>query len=342
MPSSTIELHEFETELVPSPVPYAVLLPDGLDALEGPIPLCLHLHGGGGSRDELVTNKPLYDHQWSTGQLPPMVIATPSTPPVGYYMDAQDGSERWESFIMEELLPHLRKTYSAGPDRSSTVLIGASMGGYGSLKLAFRHPEEFGVVVAIEPAIFPGVEPDDVRPRNRVLGPEIQRSLFGDPPDAEHFRTNNPASILKAHAEEIRRQDLRIYIEVGDGDSLRLHDGTEFLHRLLWSLDIPHEYHLVHGAGHLGPSLPRRILEAQEFLGRALMAEPEPDLTKLTPEEQRYIEALEAGEAAPTMPVTPIDPRAEGLFRLALSDRFAKADQEDPTGSRNFGPLPPC
>ncbi len=340
MPSSRIELHEIETNLVPSPVPYAVLIPDGFDAHDGSIPLCLHLHGGGGSRDELLTQGLLYDHLWSDGSLPPMVVATPSTPPTGYYMDVQDGSQQWERFILAELLPHLRKAYSVGMDRTLTAIIGASMGGYGALKMAFRCPEEFGIVVAIEPALFPALASDDVRPRNQILREDITKALFGDPPDPEHFRANNPASILNVNVKDVRKHQLKIYLEVGDRDTFRFHDGTEFLHRELWRLDIPHEYHLVNGAGHLGPSLPKRILEAQAFLGRALMDEAEPDLTELTPEELRYVDALRSREPNPELPILPIDPRAEGLLRLGFKSELEKSEKEDPSSSRIFGLLP--
>ena len=49
-----------------------------------------------------------------------------------------------------------------------------------------------------------------------------------------------------------------------------LHEGTEFLHRVLWDNGIAHEYHLVHGADHVGRTLRPRSIEALEFLARVL------------------------------------------------------------------------
>ena len=46
---------------------------------------------------------------------------------------------------------------------------------------------------------------------------------------------------------------------MGDSDFLNAHDGTEFLHRLLWDLDLPHEYHLLRNADHGGPTVRPRL-----------------------------------------------------------------------------------
>ena len=56
MPSN-IELSEL------SSVPYAVIAPQD----SGPLPLCVVLMGGGGSRQSLVDCQPLFDTWWAGG-----------------------------------------------------------------------------------------------------------------------------------------------------------------------------------------------------------------------------------------------------------------------------------
>jgi hypothetical protein len=51
---------------------------------------------------------------------------------------------------------------------------------------------------------------------------------------------------------------------------LGLFRGTEFLHRTLFEHDIAHEYRLVHGADHVGPSLLPRMRDGLLFLNRVL------------------------------------------------------------------------
>jgi S-formylglutathione hydrolase len=63
---------------------------------------------------------------------------------------------------------------------------------------------------------------------------------------------------------------MKIYFEVGDADSLGLYRGGEFLHRLLLDKGVKHEYRLVHGADHNDTSIPARLSDAMQFLGRVL------------------------------------------------------------------------
>lgn len=52
-----------ETKLVPSPLEYAVLLPDGYEAAKAPLPLLLFLHGGGGDKGFLARMCSVFDEQ---------------------------------------------------------------------------------------------------------------------------------------------------------------------------------------------------------------------------------------------------------------------------------------
>jgi hypothetical protein len=72
------------------------------------------------------------------------------------------------------------------------------------------------------------------------------------------------------NADRIRESGLQIYIEAGDEDQFWLYEGTEFLHQVLWDQKIKHEYHLVRGADHIGPSMGERQSEAIEFLARTI------------------------------------------------------------------------
>src|SRR5580704_264592 len=118
MPSS-IELSELSSGNLPEPVEYALIVPPG----SGPFPLCVVLIGGGGSRQSLVDCQPLFDRWWEEGVLAPMVFATPSAG-MSYYLEDPRG-ECWDSFIIDEFIPHLRGAYNT----SDTAITGISMGG---------------------------------------------------------------------------------------------------------------------------------------------------------------------------------------------------------------------
>jgi S-formylglutathione hydrolase len=265
-----------ETKLVPSPVEYAVLLPDIYAAAKEPLPLLLFLHGGGGDKSFLARMRSAFDEMWKEGTLPPMVIATPSAAR-SFYMDYKDGSQKWETFLVTDFLEHLRGKYKVTRDRRGTLLFGISMGGMGALRLGFKYPERFGGLVAMEPGIDPVLKWKDLQPRNKFWrGEALMEAIFGKPFDEAYWEANNVATIAVNRAEKLRAANLGIYIEAGDEDLFYLHEATEFLHRLLWDQKIPHEYHLVRGADHVGRTIRPRMMEGLEFLAR-LLNPPPPD-----------------------------------------------------------------
>ena len=273
----------FDTKLVPGPVEYNVLLPDGYDSEKGPLPLLLFLHGGGGDRAFLTRLRAAIDDMWKAGTLPKMVVVTPSAAR-SFYMDYKDGSQKWESFIVGPFLEHLRQTYKVTRERKGTLLFGISMGGLGGLRLAFKYPDKFEAVAALEPGIDPALKWKDVKPRNRFYrSDELMQTIFGKPFDEGYWEANNPASICVANSDKIRASGLGIYIDVGDEDAFNINEGTEFIHRIMWDFKIPHEYHLVRGADHVGRTIRPRTTEALEFLARVLNpppADPEADAVR--------------------------------------------------------------
>jgi S-formylglutathione hydrolase len=270
----TLEPHAFTCAEVPQPIEYAALVPDAAPA---PLPLLYVLHGGGGSRDFLATVAPWLERAIDAGTIRPLVAVTPSVTARGFYMNFRDGSERWEDALRGPLLAHLRATFGLSTARAHTLLCGPSMGGMGSLRLAFKHPDTFGGVAALEPGIEPALAFDDIALADRFWrSDELFERAFGQPVDRAYWRANNPASIAADAPERLRAANLAIYLEAGDEDSFGLHRGTEFLHRVLFDAGIPHEYRLVRGADHIGASLAGRFGDAFAFLGR-MLDPPPPD-----------------------------------------------------------------
>ena len=102
---------EMETKLVPSPARFDVLLPPNYETLEEPLPIVIWLHGGGSGVDHLERRiREHVESAWALGILSPAVILTPITGS-SYYIDWNDGSQAWESFIIGELLEHILKLF---------------------------------------------------------------------------------------------------------------------------------------------------------------------------------------------------------------------------------------
>ena len=221
-----------------------------------------------------------------------MVVVTPTVKPTNY-LDSLRGSPRWETFLVGPFLEHLRASYKVRTDRAGTLIGGISMGGLGSLRIAFKHPELFAAVAAIKPAIYPALRWKDLAPESLYETKVGIGWTYGEPVDEAYWQANNPASIAAARAGTLRFSGLEIYLEVGDEDELGLHEGAEFLHRTLWEHRIRHEYHLVRGGRHVGRTVAERAPEKYEFLARVLSPPPpDPAVERL---EQRI--AKEKGQA---------------------------------------------
>ncbi|WP_369381606.1 alpha/beta hydrolase [Streptomyces sp. cg36] len=118
-----------------------------------PYPVLYLLHGGGGDF-----------RQWSqggsgnlaatlAGSAFPGIAVMPEGGRAGWYSDwagQTDGrfAPQWETFHIEQLLPWIDDNFLTVKDRSGRAVAGASMGGYGALRYAGRHPELFSAVGA--------------------------------------------------------------------------------------------------------------------------------------------------------------------------------------------------
>jgi S-formylglutathione hydrolase len=335
---SNIELHDLPANNLPEAVPYALITPPGYSE-SVPLPLCLMLMGGGGSRQNLVECQPLFESWWAEGALTPMVIATPS-PGMTYYLEDSLGTIRWDSFLTDEFVPHLRAACNVTADRLLTAITGISVGGYGALKTAFLRPDLFGIAAAMQPMLEPGLHESDIGARNRLHhmagGPP---QLIGPTRDPALFESNNPANRARTNAARIREPGMAIYIDAADEDFLNAHDGAEFLHRVLWDLDISHEYHLVRGADHGGPSLRPRMRAMYHWVGSVLTAlkskKAEP-----TAEERAVSAWIEGGMAGNPPAAAPSSSEFLRILRAQFQPLRDRASVSDPTTSRRYGVLP--
>lgn len=268
---------EFPTNLIPAPMKYTVLLPDGYEPSAARLPLLYYLHGGNGNgHDFVTTTRGAFETMWKDGRLPAMVVVAPSVTR-SFYMDFRDGSQKWETLLVTTFLAHVRAKYQVIQERHGLYLCGISMGGMGGLRMAFKYPELFAGVMAMEPGIEPVLAYKDIALEDRFWrSDELFGDIYGKPVDDEYWKANNPANIAVKDPRRLVDSRLGIYLECGDEDSFGLDRGTEFLHRILRDNGIRHEYHLVRGADHLGRTLGLRLQEALGFIAR-LINPPPPD-----------------------------------------------------------------
>lgn len=272
-----IKTFQIKSKFVPSPVDYDVLLPKTYETSSENYPLMLFLHGGGPMRHQHLKNTgPRIREMWEQKIVPEMVVVTPLCGRC-MYMDYQDGSEKWESFIIDELIPHLKSELRVVPDLEGTFIGGISMGGMGSLRMGLKNLDKFTAIIAFEPGIEPVFEWKDTKIEDKYWRPKwLLEKIFGKPFDEKYWNENNPAYIVRKNPVIIRETGIKIYIEVGTEDSFGLDRGTDFLHRALFDRKIPHEYRLVYGADHIGISFRERLLNGFSFINRIINPLEEP------------------------------------------------------------------
>lgn len=296
---SSLTNHALPSDLVPGEPRFDLLLPPAYDPERAePYPLLLWLHGGGNGQGQLQRRLRLHlERAWDEGTIEHIVAVAPITGN-SYYIDWKGGGRSWETFILQELLPHVRSHYNVAQDRAGTVLGGGSAGGQGTLRIGLRNPEMFAAAAALEPG-FPPVASFadlDITP----YGPGAMRFLherFGNPVDVEYWRARHPPTIVIDSADRLRASGLKLLVEAGDEDANLTYLSAELLHRLLFDAAIPHEYHLIQGAAHTGRSVPRRLGNVLGFFQRALRPEgPDPEA------EDHLARAKQSGRYAPRVP----------------------------------------
>jgi len=186
----------------------------------------------------------LVEDLWEQHALGELLIVTPAAG-ASFYINSHDGKRRYEDFFLQEFMPGVERRYRAQAGRGSRGIAGISMGGYGALHIAFRHPRLFAAVGAHSAALIeqlPNISPQNSRQMSqlRILG-----EAFGSPFDPAFWNQNDPVTIARV----ANLSGLKIYFDCGSEDQYGFDAGAAALDKLLASRHIRHEFHLYHG-GH--------------------------------------------------------------------------------------------
>jgi S-formylglutathione hydrolase FrmB len=240
------ECRALPSKILGRAVPYCALLPPSYDTEKARrYPVLYFLHGLGENEQALLNSGgwDLIQDLWEQKQIGESVIVAPDAGRT-FYIDSRDGRVRYEDFFIREFIPFIESHYRVRPGRRYRGITGVSMGGFGSLHIAFRHPEMFGSVSAHSPALIAKL------PRLEISGAEseaVSRALgraFGAPFDPAFWDRNNPFTIVR---NAPRPSGLRVYFDCGTEDDFGFNKGAQAFHELLAAKRFPHEFHLYPG-----------------------------------------------------------------------------------------------
>lgn len=213
---------------------YRIFLPENLAAGQR-LPVVYLLHGGNGSfRD--WSNESDVARYAARG----LILVMPEGA-FSYYMNAiGKPANRYEDYILNDLIPDVETRFPAATGRENRAIIGISMGGFAAIEFALTRPELFFFVGAISPSV------DIVRrrPSLRRAGEWWRvRTIFG-PSGSASRHSRDP--FLLAPAADPHKTPF-IYLTAGDSEPL-LNPNRRFAARLS-EFHFAYEFHIKPG-GH--------------------------------------------------------------------------------------------
>ena len=295
--------HEtFHSKSMNRDVGYLIYLPP--DYASGPpvgeagkkrYPVLYWLHGLNGTEAKYPELTQKLAKAIAAGKVPPMIMVLPNGGQRTFYCDSVDGKIMSESAIIKELIPHIDAKYRTIASREGRALEGYSMGGFGTVHLAFKYPEMFCSMAAGAAALF------DLG-RLSSGHPEIYKTMFNEDPAA--FKANDPFELARKNAERIRGK-LQVLLFVGTED--QMYKYNEKFRTLLDELKIPYEYLTLEGVGHNRPACYEAFFDRIiAFHLRALSAPVESG-----PAQGRSSRQTKTGKGRTTGPILWVNPPKE-------------------------------
>src|SRR4030095_10841722 len=126
------------------------------------------LHGFTAKHQAWTTNgyqgmslQPLMDEMIKSGKVQEMIVVAPNgwNAYKGAFYTNSSVNGNWEDYIYRDLVQTVDAKYRTVARPESRGIAGHSMGGYGALTLAMKHPDVFGAVYALSPCCL-GIEGD--------------------------------------------------------------------------------------------------------------------------------------------------------------------------------------
>lgn len=294
-----------------------IYLPPDYDISNKNYPVLYLLHGFGGSERSYVDSVTeefvviMLDFLIQSKKIKEMIIVMPdgSNKYGGSFFLNSELIGNYEDYVAIEIPNYIDKKYRTIRDRDACVIAGASMGGYGSITLAMKHPEVYSAVAALSPPLAFEIMMKDIIPQvikenpDGMKGPNSKRqysdyiyalsaalspNLNNPPffvdlpfeypsgnviePIRQKWSQADPLSMLKKDSSSFKRMK-GIYIDVGNRDYLGFKDAADEFHKTLTELGIKHEY-VVFDGGHSDNGVERAV-SAITFLSNLV---PDPSL----------------------------------------------------------------
>ncbi len=216
---------KFKSAALDRDYPYTVYLPDGYAHANLKYPVLYLLHGANGNENEWAVKghaQQTLDRLIQHGDIPPMVVVMPGHNQAWW---ADGNKDKGETALLDDVMPHIEKTYKVIGERQGRMIAGLSAGGYGTVNIVFKHPDRFAAAAALSPAVYHDVPPNT---SSATKNPPFQKDGKFDPDTWK--KLNWPAYFEGYKAAKVT---VPMYINSGDHDRFDIAYEAAYLYQKL-------------------------------------------------------------------------------------------------------------
>ncbi len=238
---TAFETYKLDSKLMAREMPYRVILPINYNSEKDKKFTVLYLlHGLTGHYDNWANNTKLTDYAKNYNY----IIVMPEGDNGWYTDSASVPNDKYESYIVQELIPKIDKDYRTISDRGHRAIAGLSMGGYGSIKFGLKHPEMFVLVGSFSGALQAASLNEKMLGNNwKALTDSIMGVYGAD--DSQTRKENDVFKLVREMPADNIKELPFIYSDCGTEDGL-ITTNHEFA-ALLLEKKIPHEFRELPG-----------------------------------------------------------------------------------------------
>lgn len=239
---ANVENYQLSSKLLAREIPYRVVLPIGYKNSNEKTfyPVVYLLHGLTGHFNNWTDNSKLPEYAAKYNY----IIVTPEGNNGWYTDSATAPNDKYESYIVRELIPEIEKKFRVRADRNHRAVAGLSMGGYGSIKFGLKYPEMFALVGSFSGALGAASLTEKEVGTKGVIAESIL-GVYGAA-DSETRKQNDAFKLIREMpADKIKNLPF-IYIDCGTEDFL-FQNNRDFVN-LLVEKKVRHEFRQLPGA----------------------------------------------------------------------------------------------
>ena len=182
----------FRSAALSRDMPYRAILPLKISA-EKKLPVIYLLHGGGGGYRDWTNYSDVAQYA-ERG----LILIMPEGNESYYVNSADHPEDRYEDYIVHDLIADVESKFPVASGRSTRAIAGVSMGGFGAVTLALKHPDLFGFAGGMSSALDVPSRPFSAK---RIGQWRHHRSIFGSW-KGQHQQENDPLVLVRSAVPE--------------------------------------------------------------------------------------------------------------------------------------------